>query len=98
MRNPFTVFRRCRELEEENAVLRSQLSEMRRKEYISAFVENAGLPKINNVCRSCAYAATSVDSRGFPFFVGCQKDAMCSNYKPVTVVTTREALQGRSLW
>lgn len=96
MRNPFTVFRRCRELERENDQLRHELEELNHKQFVSAFIEGENLPKINGTCRSCIYVAYATDSRGRPFYVGCQKKAMCSDYKPNPI--TQQAQEPLSQW
>jgi|GEM_PF-3421009 len=98
MRNPFTVFRRCRELEEENSRLRDELEDLRHKQYASAFIEGEYLPKINGTCRSCIYVARAADSLGRPFYVGCQKKAMCSDYKPNPVTLQAQEPLSQCRW
>ena len=51
MRNPFTAFRRCRELENENLQLKSTCKDLRKQlENITAMRADLSLAEVNGVC------------------------------------------------
>ena len=86
MRNPFTVFRRCRELEFENDVLKADCANLRNRleELTSMRADYPGIePCRSQRCLKCAHAV--IRYRHYPLYVertlvGCSLHAKCENF------------------
>lgn len=86
MRNPFTVFRRCRELENENLQLKSTCKDLRKQlENITAMrADYPGIePCRSQRCLQCEHAVIRYQHLQFydeRTLVGCSVHAKCEDF------------------
>ena len=82
MRNPFTVFRRCRELEAQVEKLTAELSEITAMRSDYPGIEPCKSPR----CKKCEYAIArdhyNPDGSLRLQLVGCAVHAKCEDFKP----------------